>query len=32
MLGEYLDKYIIAYLNNNIIYLITKNEYGEYVK
>jgi len=32
MLGEYLDKFIMAYLNNIIIYLITKEEYGEYVK
>ncbi|OCL00945.1 uncharacterized protein K441DRAFT_532457, partial [Cenococcum geophilum 1.58] len=32
ILGEYLDKFIIIYLNNIIIYLITKEEYGEYVK
>ena len=32
ILGEYLDKYIIVYLNNIIIYLITKEEYGEYIK
>jgi len=32
ILGEYLDKFVIAYLNNNNIYLITKEEYGEYVK
>jgi hypothetical protein len=32
MLGEHLDKYIMAYLNDIIIYLITKEEYREYVK
>jgi len=32
MLGEYLDKFIIVYFNNIIIYLITKEEYKEYVK
>ena len=32
VLGEYLDKYIIVYLNNIIIYLITKEEYREYIK
>ena len=33
ILGEYLDKFIIVYLNNNIIiYLITKEEYREYIK
>ena len=32
VLGEHLNKFIIAYLNNIIIYLITKEEYGEYVK
>ena len=32
ILGEYLDKFIIVYLNNIIIYLITKKEYKEYVK
>jgi len=32
MLGEYLDKFIIVYLNDIIIYLITKEKYGEYVK
>ena len=32
ILGEYLDKYIIAYLNDIIIYLITKEEYGECIK
>jgi len=32
MLGEYLDEFIMVYLNNIIIYLITKEEYGEYIK
>ena len=32
ILGEHLDEFIMAYLNNIIIYLITKEEYGEYVK
>jgi len=32
MLGEYLNKFIIAYLNNNIIYLNNKTEYKKYVK
>jgi len=32
ILGEYLNKFVIAYLNNIIIYLITKEEYGEHVK
>ena len=32
ILGEYLDKFIIVYFNNIIIYLIIKEEYGEYVK
>jgi len=32
ILGEYLDKFVMVYLNNIIIYLITKEEYGEYVK
>ena len=32
ILGEYLDKYIMVYLNNIIIYLITKEEYREYIK
>ncbi|OCK99627.1 uncharacterized protein K441DRAFT_537318, partial [Cenococcum geophilum 1.58] len=32
ILGEYLDKFIIVYLNNIIIYLITKEEYKEHVK
>jgi len=32
ILREYLDEFVMAYLNNNIIYLITKEEYGEHVK
>ena len=32
ILGEYLDKFVIVYLNNIIIYLITKEEYREHVK
>ena len=32
ILKEYLDKFIIIYLNNIIIYLITKEEYREYIK
>jgi len=32
ILEEHLDEFIIVYLNNIIIYLITKEEYREYVK
>ena len=32
ILGEHLDEFVIVYLNNIIIYLITKEEYREYVK
>ena len=32
MLGEYLDEFVMVYLNNIIIYLISKEEYGEYIK
>ena len=32
VLGEYLDKFIIAYLNNIIIYLENEGEHREYVK
>ena len=32
ILGEYLDKYVMVYLNDIIIYLITKKEYREYIK
>jgi len=32
MLEEHLNKFIIVYLNNIIIYLISKEEHGEHVK
>jgi len=32
MLGEHLDEFVIAYLNNIIIYLNSKREYKKYVK
>ena len=32
MLGEYLDKFIMAYLDNIIIYSNIEKEYKEYVK
>ena len=32
MLGEYLNDFIMAYLNNIIIYLNSKGEYKKYVK
>jgi hypothetical protein len=32
MLGEHLDEYIIAYLDDIIIYSMIEEEYGEYVK
>ena len=32
MLGEYLDEFIIAYLNNIIIYSNNKEEYFKYIK
>ena len=32
MLREYLDKFVIAYLNNIIIYSNSKKEYFQYVK
>ena len=32
MLGEYLDKFIIVYLNNIIIYSKTEKEYYNYIK
>jgi len=32
ILGEHLDKFIIVYLNNIIIYLKNKGEYREHVK
>src|SRR5882757_5461566 len=32
VLGEYLNKFIMAYLNNIIIYFNSKKEYFKYVK
>jgi len=32
VLREHLDKFIIVYFNNIIIYLITKKEHEEHVK
>ena len=32
MLGEYLDKFIIVYLNNIIIYFKIKKKYYKYIK
>jgi len=32
VLGEHLDKFIIAYLDNIIIYLNNKEEYKKYIK
>ena len=32
MLGKHLDKFIIAYLNNIIIYSNSKEEYFKYIK
>jgi len=32
VLGEYLDEFVMAYLNNIIIYLNSKEEYKKYVK
>ena len=32
ILGEYLNNFIIAYLDNIIIYLNSKKEYKEYIK
>jgi len=32
VLGEYLDKFVMAYLNIIIIYLNSKEEYKKYVK
>ena len=32
VLGEHLNKFIIVYLNNIIIYLDSEEEYREYVK
>jgi len=32
VLGEHLDEFVIAYLNNIIIYLNSKEEYRKYIK
>ena len=32
ILGEHLNEFVMAYFNNIIIYLDSKEEYGEYVK
>jgi len=32
ILGEHLDEFVMVYLDNIIIYLITKEEYKEHVK
>jgi len=32
VLGEHLDKFIIVYLNNIIIYLISEEEHREHIK
>ena len=32
ILGEYLDKFVIVYLNNNNIYLIIEEEHRDYIK
>jgi len=32
MLKEYLNEFVIVYLDNIIIYLISKEEHREYVK
>jgi len=32
VLGEHLNKFVIAYLNNIIIYLNSKEEYKKYIK
>jgi len=32
VLEEYLDEFVIVYLNNIIIYLENKEEYKEYIK
>jgi len=32
VLGEHLDKFVMAYLNNIIIYLNTEEEYKEYIE
>jgi len=32
VLGEHLDEFIMAYLNNNIIYLNSEEEYKKYME
>jgi len=32
MLGEHLDKFVMAYLDNIIIYLNSEEEYKKYIK
>ena len=32
MLGEHLNEFVIVYLNDIIIYLISKEEHGKHVK
>jgi len=32
VLGEHLDEFVMAYLNNIIIYLNSKEEYKKYVE
>jgi len=32
VLGEYLDKFVMAYLDNIIIYLNSEEEYKKYIK
>ena len=32
MLGEYLDKFVIAYLDNIIVYFNSKKEYKKHIK
>jgi len=32
ILGEHLNKFIIVYFNDIIIYLISKGEHGEHIK
>jgi len=32
VLGEHLDEFVMAYLNNNIIYLNSEEEYKKYVE
>jgi len=32
MLGEHLDKFVMAYFNNIIIYLDNKEKYKKYIK